>query len=149
MTLQTADYVFVAFATAMALTGLLRGFSGTVAFVAASAAGSAAGSVAWALSARCLDPLWHRVVATCAAAVLAFGIVRFAVKKLVNGLLAQPSDALFGLLCGVAGAALVLAAWVCSGAFVEYSAIATAAAERLREWGMLGPAAPVPPPPAT
>ena len=126
MSLQPADYVFAGLATVMAVAGALRGFSGTVAFVAATASSAAATALGWTHSARWLDSVWQRVVAASALAVLAFGIVRFAVKKSVNGLLAQPSDAFFGFVCGVSGAALLLAAWAYSGLYVEHSALATA-----------------------
>lgn len=126
MSLQPADYAFTGLATIMAVAGLFRGFSGTVAFVAATAASASATALGWTNSVRWFEPVWQRIAVTCAAAVVAFGVVRFAVKKSVNGLLAQPSDAFFGFLCGVLGAALLLAAWAYSGLYIEYSSLATA-----------------------
>lgn len=46
------------------------------------------------------------------------------VKKLVNGLLAQPSDAIFGFLTGAAFGALALGGWAYSGIYLEYSTLA-------------------------
>ena len=64
--------------------------------------------------------------------LLAFGIVRLIVKKLVNGLLAQPSDAIFGFLVGAALGVLMLVAWAYSGAYHEYSFLAKEAAAYVR-----------------
>ena len=61
---------------------------------------------------------------TLVATLLAFGLVRLIVKKLVNGLLAQPTDALFGMLIGAGLGVLLLIAWARSGLYLEYSALA-------------------------
>ena len=132
MELQPADYVLCALALTAAVTGLFRGFSGTLAFLAAIAAGGTAASFVWTFSAGFTPEVWMRAAATLVAALLAFGIVRLVVKKLVNGLLAQPTDAIFGMLVGAAGGSLLALGWAWSGMFLEYSAIASMAAAMLR-----------------
>ena len=130
--LQTADYVLCGLTIVAAVTGLFRGFSGTLAFALASAAASLVGSFGWAYSATLTDVAWQRGAGVLVASLLAFGIVRLVVKKLVNGLLAQPSDAILGALVGAALGAAVLVVWAWSGLYPEYSALARAAAEYVR-----------------
>ena len=71
-----------------------------------------------------------RGAATLVAALLAFGLVRLVVKRLVNGLLAQPSDALFGFAVGAGLGVLLLFAWAYSGFHLEYSNLATEVARQ-------------------
>ena len=71
-----------------------------------------------------LRTTWQRAGGVLVATLLAFGLVRLIVKKLVNGLLAQPSDAIFGFLIGSALGAAVLFAWAHSGLYLEYSYLA-------------------------
>ena len=73
-----------------------------------------------------------RAAVTLVASLFAFGIVRLAVKKLVNGLLAQPTDAIFGMLVGAAGGSLLAVGWAWSGMFLEYSAIASTVSAMIR-----------------
>lgn len=101
MELLPADYVLLALAAVCALTGLFRGFSGTLAFFVAVFAALAGGYAAWIHGAAFLENAWTRGLAAFVCALLAYGIARLIVKKLVNGLLAQPSDAILGLLAGV------------------------------------------------
>ena len=114
---------------ALAVMGLFRGFSGSLAFVAATAAAVVAGFAGWPLSERWLTAAWARGAATLVAVLLVFGFVRLVIKKTVNRLLSQPSDAIFGMLVGLALGVLLLAVWAYSGFFVEYSSIASRAAE--------------------
>lgn len=108
----------------MAVTGLFRGFSGTLAFVLAVASAALVGSFVWPYSVGFTDVVWMRGAGTLVATLLAFGIVRLIVKKLVNGLLAQPSDALFGALVGAMLGVLVLVGWAYSGLYLDYSNLA-------------------------
>lgn len=101
MELLPADYVLLALAAVCALTGLFRGLSGTLAFFVAVFAALAGGYAAWIHGAAFLENPWLRGLAAFVCALLAYGIARLIVKKLVNGLLAQPSDALLGLLAGL------------------------------------------------
>lgn len=129
---QPADYALCGITVVMAVLGLFRGFSGTLAFVLGAVAAAFAGSFGWAYSASVTNVLWQRGAGVLVVTLLAFGFVRLIVKKLVNGLLAQPSDAILGFLTGAALGALILAAWAFSGAYLEYSTLARAAAGYVR-----------------
>lgn len=131
MELLTADYILCGLGIVLALTGLFRGFSGTLAFLVALAAASAVGSFGWSWSEQLTSVAWQRAAGTLVATILAFGIVRMVVKKTVNGLLAQPTDALLGLALGVLTGALIASAWAYSGYHVEWSAIASALRDQL------------------
>ena len=120
-----ADYAICGITVVMAVLGLFRGFSGTLGFVLGAVAASFAGSFGWAYSATLTNVAWQRGAGVLVVTLLAFGIVRLVVKKLVNGLLAQPSDAIFGFLIGVAVGALMLVAWAYSGVHLEYSVLAS------------------------
>ena len=119
-----ADYALCGITVVMAVLGLFRGFSGTLGFVRGAVVAVFAASFGWAYSASFTDVAWQRGAGVLAVTLLAFGIVRLIVKKLVNGLLAQPSDAIFGFLVGAALGVLVLVAWAYSGVYLEYSTLA-------------------------
>ena len=127
-----ADYALCGLTVVMAVLGLFRGFSGTLAFVLAVLAAAFAGSFGWTYSASVTAVAWRRAAGTLVAALLVFGLVRLIVKRLVNGLLAQPSDALFGFLIGAALGVLLLAVWAYSGAYLEYSTLAKEASAYVR-----------------
>ena len=133
MTLELlpADYALCALAIVMAVTGLFRGFSGTIGFAAGLAAAVCCGSFAWPYSATLSEVVWQRAAGTLVAVLLAFGLVRLVVKKLVNGLLAQPTDALMGCLVGTVLAVGVVLGWGWSGLYLEYSTLASTAAQYL------------------
>jgi len=130
--LLPADYVLCGFTIVMAVTGLFRGFSGTLAFLLATTAAVLVGLFGWGYSASFTTVLWMRGAGTVVGALLAFGIVRLIVRKLVGGLLAQPSDALFGLLIGASVGVLLLLVWVHTGFYLEYSNLAREAAAYVR-----------------
>ena len=132
MQLLPADYVLCGLTAALAVLGLFRGVSGTLAFFAGSAAAVMTTSLGWPLSAELTPELGYRIVGTVVATLVAFGLVRVIVRKLVNGLLAQPSDALLGCLLGVAVSALILAGWAMSGFHLELSNLATEASGYLK-----------------
>lgn len=125
MTFLPADYVLAAFALTMAVTGIFRGFSGTLAFVLATAAAGGAAAFGWMYLAQYVASVWMRAGATLVLGLVVFGLVRVVVKKSVNGLLAQPADAIFGFLFGAAVGVGVPALWAWSGMFVEYSGVAS------------------------
>ena len=127
-----ADYALCGITIVMAVLGLFRGFSGTLAFVLATVAAAFVASFGWTWSETLCAVAWQRAAGTLVAALLSFGIVRLIVKKLVNGLLAQPTDALLGFLIGAALGVLVLAAWAHSGLHLEYSMLAQEAAAYVR-----------------
>lgn len=120
-----ADYVLMALAVASAVLGLFRGFSGMLAFCIATGAAGIAGSLGWRISEPVFEHLWIRVLAVLAGLLVVFGIVRALVRRFVNGLLAQPADAVFGFIAGIMLVALVAAGWAVSGLFLEYSRIAS------------------------
>ena len=132
MQLLPADYVLGGVTVAMAVLGLFRGFSGTLAFFIAVAVAVLAATFGWPYSASFTPVVWMRAAGTLVGTLLVFGIVRLLVKKLVNGLLSQPSDAIFGFLIGVAFGGLLLLGWVLSGFHLEYSALATELAAYVR-----------------
>lgn len=121
---QPADYILCGLTIVMAVLGLFRGFSGTLGFVLAAIAATLTATFGWSLSASFTEVTWQRAGAVLVATLLAFGLVRMIVKKLVNGLLAQPSDAILGFLIGAALGVLVLVAWAHSGLYTEYSHLA-------------------------
>ena len=129
---QPADYVLCGITVVMAVLGLFRGFSGTLGFVLGAIAAAFAASFGWAYSASLTEVMWQRGAGVLVATLLAFGLVRLIVKKLVNGILAQPSDAIFGFLIGASLGVLLLVAWAYSGAYLEYSTLAKEASAYVR-----------------
>jgi uncharacterized membrane protein required for colicin V production len=132
MELQAADYILCALTLVAAILGLFRGFSGTLAFVCAVVCAGVVASLSWPYSERFIEEIWLRSAVTIVSSLLAFGLVRIIVKKLVNGLLAQPTDAIFGSLVGIVSGTLLTIAWAWSGMFLEYSTLASMAAVWLR-----------------
>lgn len=116
-----ADYALGALAIAMAVLGLFRGFSGTLAFALACISAGIVFYFGWEYSISFTPVVWLRGAGVLVAGLLAFGLVRLLVKKLVGGLLAGPSDALFGFLIGLVLAVLVAAAWAYSGIRTDLS----------------------------
>lgn len=116
-----ADWILCGAAVVMAVLGLFRGFSGTLAFFLAVSAAALAANFGWLYSENFTAVTWQRAAGTLVATLLVFGLVRMIVKKLVNGLLAQPSDAILGFLVGAAFGALVAIGWAWSGMYTEYS----------------------------
>ena len=125
MNLLPADYALGGLAIALAVLGLFRGLSGTLAFLVATLTASATGTFGWRYSEAYLAVGWQRAGAVLIASLLAFGLVRVVVRKLVNGALAQPADAIFGFLVGLATGAAVVVAWGYVGFGLEYSALAS------------------------
>ena len=127
-----ADYALCGLTIVMAVLGLFRGFSGTLGFALGAIAALVTASFGWTYSASLTTVMWQRGTGVLVATLLAFGLVRLIVKKLVNGLLAQPSDAVFGFLIGAALGVLILVAWAHSGIYLEYSILAKEAAAYVR-----------------
>lgn len=132
MQLLPADYVLLGLAVVMAVTGLFRGFSGTLGFFVGVAVAVLAGGFCWTLSANYTAEAWMRAGGTLVATLLVFGLVRLIVKKLVNGLLAQPSDALLGGAVGALFGGLLILVWAYSGIYLEYSNLARELASYVR-----------------
>ena len=119
--LLPGDYTVCGLTVVMAVTGLFRGFSGSLGFAAAAAAAVATAFFAWPLSLQFTDVTWMRAAGTLVATLLVFGLVRMVTKRIVNGLLAQPTDALLGFALGACLGVLLLYAWAYSGFHTEYS----------------------------
>jgi len=132
MTMLPADWVLAALVLTMAVMGLFRGFSGTLAFMVALVVAGFAGVYAWDQSVSYASETWMRGAAALVAALLSFGLVRFIVKKCVNGLLSQPTDAIFGFLCGAVAGSLVIVVWAKLGIYMEYSNIVAEVAGYVR-----------------
>lgn len=120
-----ADIAILVAALLMALLGIFKGFSGTLALIAGTISAGAVSTFGWAKSAQYLASMPLRVVAILIVSLLVFGIVRIIVKKTVNGLLAQPADSIFGFIVGIATIALLVATWAKSGLYIERSKIAS------------------------
>ena len=123
--LLPADYILGAIAIIMSVMGLFRGLSGVLAFISAVVVAGAVATFGWNYSARYLDAAWARCAVDLIASLFAFGIVRALVKKLVNNILSQPSDAIFGFVIGAGAVVLLAVTWAYLGYYLEYSAIAT------------------------
>ncbi len=109
---QTADWCFGAFALLLVALGFFRGLSGALGFLAGTAAAAAAAYFGWmGLLTRIANP-WARGLAAFAVALVAFGIVRMAVKAIAGKLLDTPADRIFGVVLALACAAGL--AWAAS-----------------------------------
>ena len=132
MQLLPADYALCGLALVLAVTGLFRGLSGTLAFLLATAVSALAAGFCWSWSQSLSDAMWIRCAVSLVSTLLVFGLVRLVVRRLVHGLLAQPADAVFGFLSGaLAGAALIFA-WAWSGMYLEHSALVREVAAYVR-----------------
>lgn len=123
ITMLPGDWVLGAITLTLAVMGIFRGFSGTLAFISAGACATTAAMFLWGYLTRWEMQMWARGAIALAISLLVFGIVRAIVKKVVNGLLAQPADAIFGVLAGIAVSALLVLIWAISGIGLEYSNI--------------------------
>ena len=117
------DWALGALTLTFAVTGIFRGFSGALSFVAAGATSTVAAMFFWGYLTRWEMPVWAHGAITLALSLVVFGIVRALVKKMVNGLLAQPADSIFGFLLGLLMGALIILVWAVSGVGHEYSNI--------------------------
>lgn len=109
MDLLTADYVVLGFTLGGAVIGLLIGFSGAFAFLCGSIAAAAFGHFFNQYLRTVIDHGGLRGLVLTVSALLAFGLVRIIVRRFVRGMLAQPGDAVFGMLtASAAGVVLSL-----------------------------------------
>lgn len=132
MQLLPADYVLCGLVIVMALLGMFRGFSGTLAFVVGLCGAGAVAAAGWPYTQMISQTPMVRGASILVLTLLAFGLVRLIVKRCVNGLLAQPTDAIFGLIVGVATGVALIAAWAYSGFYLEYSVLASELARYVR-----------------
>ena len=131
MTLLAADYVILGAAAFFAVVGLVRGLSGEVGSVGGWVAAAVAAYFSWPhVQGRSAEP-WIPPVAVGVVALVAFFLARVTLSKAVHFMLAQPTDALLGLLVGCAK---VAAAVVFASRFevaVELSSIVREVAARV------------------
>ena len=103
-----ADYGFMALAIILVVMGLFRGASGFFAFVSALAGAAAAAMCLWPYTASFSQELWVRSAIELVSVLLVYGVLRMIIKKVVNGLLSQPSDSIFGVLIALLFSALIV-----------------------------------------
>lgn len=120
-----ADYCLGALTLVLMGMGVFRGLSGILAFVASTVIAAFVASFGWTLSAEFLTVAWQRILADSVATLIIFGVVKMIIKASVNGLLAQPTDAIMGGLVGLVAVGALIVAWALSGFMVEYSGLAT------------------------
>ena len=101
MPLLPADYVLLGLTVLLTALGLFRGFSGAFAFLIATSLGIATVVSGWNGFLLGIGETWMRAVAAVVVFVVVFGVVRILVKLVVGKLLAQPSDAIFGVCLGL------------------------------------------------
>lgn len=116
-----ADYALGAVVIISAVVGLFRGLSGMLGFCVACAVAGAVARLGWPYSEAITTVPWQRMAGVLLVSLLAFGLVRLVVKKLAHGLLAQPTDAVFGLVMGILVGCLPTLVWALLGLHVEYS----------------------------
>lgn len=124
--LLPADYAVFTLALVVSVTGLFRGLSGNIAFLAGTAAAGAALVFGWDLSSCYIDSIVLRAAATLVVTLLAFGTVRVIFAKSIHFLIAQPGDAIFGFLSGILFGAGIFLLWAKLGVALEYSAVSSA-----------------------
>lgn len=98
MQLFTADYAILSVSVVAGVIGLFLGFSGAMSFLAASVISAFSSKLVWTISASYLTTAWTRGLVTVIATLLVFGLVRWSVRRVINGLLRQPADSVFGFL---------------------------------------------------
>lgn len=127
-----ADYVIFAAAIVAAAMGLFRGLSGAIGFAAGVAAASLVWLFARPFAAMAADEAWRQYLMLGGGALVGFGLARIVVKKLVNGLLSQPSDSIFGFLTGLALVGGAVVAWAWSGLYPGVSTVVSEVAKYVR-----------------
>lgn len=123
MVWHIGDYVIFVLAMLLVGIGLFRGFSGTLGFFAGMSSAVFAGFFVFGLCDDAKIEVWKTVLAVLGSTILTFGIVRLAVKKVVNKLLAQPTDSIVGMIIALVMVALLVLVWAYLGAFSEHSTI--------------------------
>ena len=122
--IEILDYVLLALSCFFVIMGLFRGASGFFSFISATIVSATVALTAWSIICGYTATLWIRVVAIIVLVLLAFGVVRTMVGWLVNKLLSQPADAIFGLVLGASLGALLIYIAANTAIIREYSVIA-------------------------
>lgn len=106
--LGVLDYTLLTISCLLVILGLFRGASGIFSFVAATIISIAAGIIVWPYALSLSDQTSVRYLIVIVGSLVAFGFIRVVVKKVVNGLLSQPADSIFGFLTGAAASLMLL-----------------------------------------
>ena len=106
--LGVLDYTLLTISCLLVILGLFRGASGIFSFVAATIISIAAGIIVWPYALSLSDQTSVRYLVVIVGSLVAFGFIRVVVKKVVNGLLSQPADSIFGFLTGAAASLMLL-----------------------------------------
>ena len=106
--LGVLDYTLLTISCLLVILGLFRGASGIFSFVAATIISIAAGIIVWPYALSLSDQTSVRYLIVIVGSLVVFGFIRVVVKKVVNGLLSQPADSIFGFLTGAAASLMLL-----------------------------------------
>ncbi len=105
--LTPLDYIFLALSCFFMLLGVVRGASGIFAFLVGIVISAAAVIFFWPTLESVIAQQPVRYLVACVGALLFFGGVRVIVRKVLNDILDQPADMIFGLVSGVVIAILM------------------------------------------
>lgn len=107
-TLGLLDYILLAVSCFFVIMGLFKGASGLFSFVTATITSVSASILLWPYIAARFPQLSVKYVVAIVVGLIIFGLIRIIVRKIVNGLLGQPADAIFGFVLGVLTSALLI-----------------------------------------
>jgi len=132
MELLPADFVVIGLVIVMSVIGCFCGFSRIMTFFSSCGVAAFAAAFSLPMSASFTQTPWLRGAVVLIVTLVVFGQVRLIVKKCVNGLNAQPINAVLGVLVGAMIGLSVLLVWAYSGRNLEYSCLASGVAEALK-----------------
>lgn len=122
--IEIIDYILLALSCFFVIMGLFRGASGFFSFISATIVSATVALTSWPIVCGYINSAWIRVLAIIVLVLLAYGAVRCLVGWLVNKLLAQPADAIFGMVLGAVLGALLIYIAANTALIREYSVIA-------------------------
>ena len=105
--LTPLDYILLALSCFFVLLGVVRGASGIFSFLVGIIFSGAAVIFFWPTLESLIAQQPVRYLVACVGALLFFGGVRVIVRKVLNDILDQPADMIFGLAAGVVIAVLM------------------------------------------
>lgn len=105
--LTPIDYILLAFSCFFVILGAIRGASGIFSFLVGIVFSCAAVIFLWPTLESFVVQQPVRYLVACVGALLFFGGVRVIVRKVVNDILDQPADMIFGIVSGVVIAVLM------------------------------------------
>lgn len=122
--IEIIDYILLALLCFFVIMGLFRGASGFFSFISATIVSATVALTSWPIVCGYTNSAWIRVLAIIVLVLLAYGVVRCLVGWLVNKLLAQPADAIFGMVLGAVLGALLIYIAANTALIREHSVIA-------------------------